>query len=161
MPDLSIPSRDLSLLHPVFRGSVAAILADLLSDGLTFAVFEAYRGPERQAWLYGQGRTRSGPVVTRARPWASYHQFGLAADLVLREAGRWTWRPGPEWDRLHEIGRRYGLEALSFEQPHLQMAGLKLADLRAGKLPPGDDPAYRANLAAAARLPGVGLAALA
>jgi peptidoglycan L-alanyl-D-glutamate endopeptidase CwlK len=42
------------------------------------------------------------------------------------------------------------LEPLRFELPHLQVAGLRIADLRAGKFPAGGDELWRDNLEAAA-----------
>ena len=161
MPDLTVPNRDLSLLHPTFRASLAAVLAECAAAGLPFAVFEGYRCPARQQWLWGQGRSREGRRVTNALPWDSYHQYGLAADVVLSPFGPGSWRAGPEWARLHEIGHAHRLEPLSIEQPHLQLAGLRLVDLRSGRLPVGGDESWTRNLSAAAAAPGLGLIAVA
>lgn len=138
--------RDLAVLHPTVRDAVTRTVADLNAEGFPFKVFEAYRMPQRQAYLFGQGRTRPGAIVTQARPWESYHQFGLAADIVLCPGGKWSWDASAEyiqaWDRLHDIGRSYDLEPLNFERPHLQLANFHLSDLKAGKLPGGGDAAW-------------------
>ncbi len=135
--------QELSHLHPTFREKARALLQALAAESLPFRLFEAYRSPQRQQYLYGQGRSRPGNIVTRARPWTSYHQYGLAADLVLFEDDRWSWDDAGErerwWRRLHELGRSVGLEPLSWETPHLQLVGLSVGDLQAGRYPPGGD----------------------
>jgi peptidoglycan L-alanyl-D-glutamate endopeptidase CwlK len=144
---------DPASLHPVFREKAGELLAQLKSEGVPFLLFEGYRSPERQQYLYAQGRTRPGPVVTRAQPWTSYHQYGLAGDFVLFENGAWSWdSSGPKaryWTRLPEVGAMLGLERLSSELPHLQLAGLKIADLAAGHYPAGADASWSATLDAA------------
>jgi peptidoglycan LD-endopeptidase CwlK len=153
MPDPNARSTDLALLHPVFRELVRAVLSDLENERLPFRVFEAYRSPTRQQHLFDQGRTRPGPIITRARPWQSYHQYGVAADFVLFENGRWSWDDTGErrawWQRLHAIGRQWGLEPLSWEQPHLQLAGLSWQALHAGQYPAGGDASWAENLESA------------
>jgi peptidoglycan L-alanyl-D-glutamate endopeptidase CwlK len=113
-------------------------------------LFEGYRSPRRQQLLYAQGRTLPGPVVTRALPWKSYHQYGLAADFVLFENGQWSWDTSGAkaawWKRLTGIGRELGLEPLSFEMPHLQLAGLKIEDLAIGRYPAGGDATWKTAL---------------
>lgn len=145
-------SVELAYLHPAIRSNVKSVLQALNDEGHGFALFEAYRTPQRQAWLYGQGRTRSGNIVTFAPAWTSYHQYGLAVDIVLKTNGAWDWTTSgakaAAWKRLHEIGRKHGLEPLKFEMPHLQMAGLKIDDLRAGRLPGGGDDSWGDNLEA-------------
>ena len=141
---------DPALLHPVFREKVEDLLKRLAAEGVPFALFEGFRSPERQQFLYAQGRTRPGAIVTKARPWASYHQYGLAADFVLLVNGEWSWDTSGAkarwWKRLPEIGKELGLEPLLFEMPHLQLARLKIEDLTAGRYPPGGDLTWQANL---------------
>lgn len=154
-------SSDLSLLHPVFRAAVQATLAELALDPVPapFRLFEGYRSPERQAHLYAQGRTDRGTVVTHAKPWESYHQYGLGADFVLWVGGTWSWSTTTQqhvkwWGRLRDVGIKHGLEGLNFEAPHLQLKGLSSKNLRAGILPDGGDDAWRENIdAALARCP--------
>ncbi len=154
MPDVFRRDRELANLAPSFRGRVQRLLERLASEELPFRMFEAFRTPVRQDWLYQQGRTRPGSVVTKARAWESYHQYGLAADFVLWLDGRWSWDAAGEraswWKRLHKLGRALELEPVSFEMPHLQQAGLKLADLKAGRLPETGDESWWDTLEAAA-----------
>lgn len=132
-------------LHPAFRPIHYKLLERLTTEGLPFRLFEGRRREERQAWLYASGRPqmpggREGPILTKAAPGLSYHQYGLAGDYVLFLDGKWSWDTSKinaeRWRRLQEIGMELGLEPLSFELPHLQLAGLKIADLKAGRLPP-------------------------
>lgn len=143
-------SADLALLHPTFRKAVTAVIAQLNGEKIPFQVFEAFRYPERQADLFAQGRTAPGAKVTNAQPWSSYHQYGLGADFVLFIDGKWSWdTSGPRaawWDRLQAVGRANGLEALSFEKPHLQLAGTSTAALVAGNYPAGGDDSWAENL---------------
>jgi peptidoglycan L-alanyl-D-glutamate endopeptidase CwlK len=129
------------------------VVQRLNAEGYPFQIFEAFRSPQRQAYLYAQGRTRPGSIVTRAKPWASYHQYGLAVDLVLRLNGQWSWTTSGQyragWDRMHELGRSAGLEPLSWELPHLQVAGLRIDELKGGTYPAGGDENWAENLEAA------------
>ena len=146
-------SVDLAFLHPAIRQSVQTIQRQLHSEGHPFEIFEAFRSPHRQAYLYAQGRTRPGNIVTKAQPWMSYHQYGLAVDFVVKINGQWDWSDsGPSaaaWKRLHEVGRAQNMEPLSWETPHLQMAGLRIGDLHAGHFPPGGDASWAENLESA------------
>jgi len=144
---------DPTYLHPVFREKARQLLSQLASEGIPFQLFEGYRSPERQQYLFAQGRSRPGPVVTRAQPWTSYHQYGLAGDFVLFQNGQWSWDSrGPKaryWTRLPELGSALGLERITFELPHLQLAGLKIQDLAAGRYPAGGDVSWNAMLQSA------------
>ena len=123
--------QELTHLHPFFREKVEALLDKLSLGGLPFRVFEGFRSPQRQHYLFEQGRTRPGTIVTKARPWTSYHQYGLAADFVLHVDGRWSWDTSGDnsqmWTRLHELARENQLTPLSWELPHLQLPGLDIS----------------------------------
>lgn len=144
---LTTANRDLSLLHPNMRSRVAQVMADIDQAGLPLKVFEAWRSPERQQFLFAQGRTRPGRKVTFSRGWESYHQYGLAVDIVGFVDGNWTWDlPDATWTRMHAIGAAHGLERLGFETPHLQLADLKIGALMEGDFPPGGDASWRSNM---------------
>ena len=72
---------------------------------LPIRLFEGWRSPRRQRYLYEQGRTRPGSTVTYARGWESYHQYGLACDFVGFVDGNWT------WTCLKPLGTSYTLSA--------------------------------------------------
>jgi hypothetical protein len=64
------------------RWSGHAWLAECKKHGLEFRITEAYRTPERQNFLYQQGRTRAGNIVTNFDGYRkiSEHQTRLAVD---------------------------------------------------------------------------------
>lgn len=147
-------STDLSRLHPDVRKRVKAIEKQLADEKIPMRVFEAYREPERQAHLYAKGRTSSGNKVTNAEPWESYHQYGMAADFVRFENGKWNWNDKTtaqkrQWDRFHEIARENGLEPLSWERPHVQLIGTSFAQLMHGDYPSDGDDTWADALSAA------------
>ena len=74
--------RDISKLAPFLVLALNGALDECIEKGYIVAVFEGYRSPERQQWLYDQGRTRDGKIITYAKPWESFHQYGLAVDIV-------------------------------------------------------------------------------
>lgn len=157
-PAPPVESRDRSMakLHPVVRDKVEQLLARTHDAAAPFHVFETFRTPERQNSLYASGRTQPGPIVTRARAWQSPHQYGVAADIVLFINNQWSWETrgalAHRWTDLHTEARALGLTPLSFELPHVELAGFSWEDMLAGTLPPdGDETWYEAVSFAAAR----------
>ncbi len=144
--------RDTNLqnIHPVVREKIKELVKMFENENLPFRLFEGFRSPQRQASLYDQGRTKPGNIVTRAKPWSSYHQYGVAGDFVLFIDGNWSWDDRGEraqwWTRLHEMARTVGLKPLSWELPHLQLQNLSLNDLLAGRYPDGGDDDWAENL---------------
>lgn len=153
MANVDKRNADLLHLHPVVRKRVEAVLKQLAAENIPFQVFEAYRSPDRQRHLFAQGRTRPGAIVTKAKPWQSYHQYGMAVDFVLFINGQWSWddkgAKAAWWKRLHQVGREHGLEPLSWETPHLQLAKSSMKDLYAGRYPAGGDETWAENFEAA------------
>jgi hypothetical protein len=84
---VSEPLRESSvdLLKPEFARKVKAVILDLQSHGLDPVVFESARSQERQDWLYAQGRTRPGSIVTWTHH--SRHILGEAADVISQLRG--------------------------------------------------------------------------
>jgi len=76
----------IELLHPKVRTEAFKIYTDICErlKGKAFCRF-AYtlRTFAEQDNLYAQGRTKPGPVVTYAKGGQSYHNYGLAIDIVL------------------------------------------------------------------------------
>jgi peptidoglycan L-alanyl-D-glutamate endopeptidase CwlK len=81
----------LNLLYPPFLYRLLKGVKAARAAGIPLHVFESYRSPARQQWLYEQGRSREGRIVTRARAGRSWHNYGIATDLVLVIDGKWTW----------------------------------------------------------------------
>lgn len=75
----SLNKKALAKLEPF----VAAAEAEMAASGVTVEVISGLRSWAAQAALYAQGRTKPGPIVTKARPGSSWHNYGLAIDLGL------------------------------------------------------------------------------
>lgn len=151
-----MPSRDLADLHPHMRVLAERLIAQASAAGIPLTVTCTLRSMEEQAALYAQGRTRPGPIVTYARPGYSYHNFGLAIDVVPDQLlALQNWGETPEhngeayalWDQLGSIGTDLGLvwggdfKTLQ-DRPHFEWSdGLSLAQLRAGLRPSNSVPA--------------------
>jgi len=139
-------SFELRLLHPVMSSAAVAVIDDLRRREIHFKIFEAYRTPERQHHLF-HGRRK----VTKAKPWQSMHQYGMACDFVIDVSGVNPWSTRTKehrawWDELHEAGRRNGLTPLDFEKPHLQVTGIRWQDMRRGDWPIGGDDDWANNI---------------
>lgn len=144
-------------LHPAVAEMCRRHLALARLNGLKVYVFEAERSMERQAKLYGKGRDAKGnivdkrKVVTMAKPGNSYHNYGLAYDLVfdgdkLKPGVQWSWddkssqaadaKRRSDWMSLGKAGTDCGLEWAGAwkrfrEYPHFQQTcGLKIKDLK-------------------------------
>jgi D-alanyl-D-alanine carboxypeptidase len=117
---LDQPSRDLHLLYPRFAHKVGRAIIAANSAGFPVAVFEAWRSPQRQDYLYAQGRTREGKIVTKAQAWQSWHQYGVATDVALLVKGKWSWDFDPA--KVAPFFTHEGLTSLApFEQCHFQL----------------------------------------
>jgi hypothetical protein len=109
---------DLGLLAPVARAAFLGLDAYLRRE-TRFRCFETYRDPSAQAAAKAAG-------TSKASPFESAHQFGLAADFVpctSGTTGRWEWPPAnsPEWDELRRAAKIFGLEnAIEWDRPHVQ-----------------------------------------
>jgi len=154
VPDLLAPARTstrpaalsdqrLSGLHPVVASRARAML-DLCSlSGLAILVTQGVRTWEEQDALFARGRTvpplGASHIVTKARGGQSYHNFGLAFDIIVLDSmGKTDWNTShPGWKRAAEAGRSVGLEWggdwKGFKDiPHFQYSGgLSLAECRA------------------------------
>lgn len=96
------------LLSPFVRERATVALAEANYSGLRVAAFECYRTPARQNYLYSSGRTTEGNIVTNAKAWESWHNYGLAIDIVFKNKNGWTW--DGEWQKLASIMQCYSFE---------------------------------------------------
>jgi peptidoglycan L-alanyl-D-glutamate endopeptidase CwlK len=116
-------------VHPLLAGKIRE-MSDLLGQqGITIRVTQGLRTWDEQEQLYAQGRSLPGSIVTNAPPGSSYHNFGLAVDVVPMTP------LGPDWDVTHPVwgqivqtGRSVGLEAGATwrtfkDYPHFQLTG--------------------------------------
>ncbi len=142
MSDVTRTNRDLNALHPKVKELAVKLLEEAERQGLKIGISETYRSPERQDYLYAQGRTRPGRIVTyvKGSSMSSYHQWRLAFDVYHNVRG-------DEYnhtvlDKVGRIGESIGLEwgggwSGFKDSPHFQYTfGLSIADLKNGKRPP-------------------------
>jgi peptidoglycan LD-endopeptidase CwlK len=118
---------DISRLAPLFAARVAETLSRARMAGLDPVLFEGWRSDVRQRWLYAQGRTRPGDVVTNAQSALySWHGYGLAVDVISRAHG---WDDATFFERLARIAKGVGLDWggdwSTRDLPHLQHGTLR------------------------------------
>lgn len=76
----------IELLHPNVQKEARKIYDECcaaLTGKYTLRFTHTLRTFREQAALYAKGRTAPGPKVTNAKPGYSYHNYGLAIDIVL------------------------------------------------------------------------------
>lgn len=129
----------LATLHPIVAVRGHSMLELCAHAGLSLLVTQALRTWEEQDKLYAQGRTAPGPVVTNAKGGQSYHNFGLAFDIVVLDSiGKADWDTGHAgWAQAAQLGKSAGLEwggdwKKFKDLPHFQYTGgLKIAECQA------------------------------
>ncbi len=113
-------------LHPDLRAQAAAFVNAVEAElGVQVRVTSGLRTFAEQDALYNQGRTTPGNIVTNARAGRSYHNYGLALDVVPMLNGQPQWN-SPHWDAIGAIGKRMGFEwggdfRSLVDKPHFQM----------------------------------------
>lgn len=115
---MSVESIDDKLAHlfPLFAEKVRAILkqATIETEGKCgvdhWIMVEGLRTQARQNYLYAQGRTRPGAIVTHRK--VSNHSSGLAADCVPCDMhGNIMWEaPDSIWAQYGHVVRANGLQ---------------------------------------------------
>lgn len=104
-------------LDPEFQTRFARVAARMKAEhGHEVKVVETIRTQERQEFLFAQGRTRPGPVVT----WTlnSNHRAGRAADVIIDG----TYNNPKGYARLAEIAAQEGLRTLGAKDPgHVEL----------------------------------------
>lgn len=118
----------IAMLHPKLRDEVLALYDNIVSalTGKAICRFSyTLRTFAEQDALYAQGRTKSGSIVTKAKGGQSYHNYGLAVDIVLLidkdgngtyEEASWDEKGDYDNDRISDwmeivaIFKRYGWE---------------------------------------------------
>lgn len=140
-----IDSRKIEDLHPAARSRVSKFIESCKADGITLLITQTYRDIEKQNDLFKVGRrgVAGERTVTNARGGESFHNYRCAVDVVPIVYGKALWDTSdPLWRRVGEIGESCGLEwsgrwtGKMREMAHFQFTGgLKLTDLKAGKVP--------------------------
>jgi peptidoglycan L-alanyl-D-glutamate endopeptidase CwlK len=139
-----VSEKRLELVHPTLA-MLIRMLAEDLSEPI--GVTQGLRNSSEQDALYAQGRYSLDVVnqrrrlvgwapieadenirtVTEAKPGYSYHEFGLAVDVVpFESSGEPDWNENhPIWREIIENGESLGLTSgVSWrDEPHFQLTG--------------------------------------
>ena len=118
----------IQLLHPNLKEEALSIYKEIV-DALTGKAICRFaytlRTFAEQDALYAQGRTKPGAIVTKAKGGQSYHNYGLAVDIVLLldkdgngtfETASWDGKTDfdgdhkSDWVEIVSIFKRYGWE---------------------------------------------------
>lgn len=81
-----ISEQRIALLHPAVRDEVRQLIEEAeagLLPTIAVRIVQGLRTIDEQNALYAQGRTKPGPIVTKAKGGSSYHNYGLAIDFAL------------------------------------------------------------------------------
>lgn len=130
----SISEARLQLVCPQLAMKIKNMISMLESENIEIRVTQGMRTWDEQQQLYDQGRTTPGKIVTNAKPGYSYHNFGLAVDLVPSVNGidqkyvpDWN-GSHPAWKRMIAVGQTVGLTEGALwrtfpDEPHFQLNG--------------------------------------
>lgn len=140
----AITQQRLTQVHPKLRAQITQVIEAMAAKGLYFRVTEAFRTAEYQDQLYAKGRDAAGnivdlrKVVTYARGSAmkSWHQFGMAVDMIPSTAGpelpftpNWNANT-PPYREAQAAARELGLvcgadwHGSRVDPPHYQLGGV-------------------------------------
>lgn len=126
-----VSEQRLALVNPKLAVLVRQMADQLASEGINVRVTQGLRTWAEQAALYEQGRGSPpvGKIVTNAQPGYSYHNFGLAVDLVpMIDIGPDWNTTHPVWQRIITVGQSVGLQSGAMwrtfpDMPHFQLTG--------------------------------------
>lgn len=132
----------IKLLHPALRNEVMHIYEEIcnaLTANVMCRFTHTLRTFAEQDALYAKGRTKPGPKVTNARSGSSWHNYGMAIDIVLLvdknndgvfESVSWDVKADfdkdgkADWMEIVQIFKEYGWEWGGdwrfYDAPHFQ-----------------------------------------
>lgn len=102
------------LVFPRFLELLLETQAACRKKGVDYHALSAYRSNAEQMALWAQGRTKPGPIVTRAKGGESVHNVGAACDLcadrdLVAPGLQPSWSPGA-YELLKKEGEARGLQ---------------------------------------------------
>lgn len=128
MQEAGVPAKvyrrvDWTLVHPKCIGGFILVgqrIIDAHRRGeLTqlYLPFEGYRSPPQQIDLVRRN-------VSKAMPWQSAHNYGMAVDFVgWNEKDGWNWQPADsrDWQIIGQIATNAGmLRPITWDKPHVE-----------------------------------------
>ncbi len=121
-----ITDRRIDTLHPLVRAKAKEFILRAEKElSIKLRVTSALRTWEEQTRLYNKGRSAPGNKITNAKAGESYHNYGLAFDVVEIKNGKAIWN-NPNWKKIGELGKSLGFEwggdwVRLVDKPHFQM----------------------------------------
>ena len=111
-------------LHPAVRAKAIEFVTKAEKQGIQLRITSGYRTHALQNELYSQGRTKPGTIITNAKGGQSFHNFGLAIDVVPIVNGAAVWNT--DWNKIAVIGKsvgfQWGGDFISFkDKAHFEM----------------------------------------
>jgi phage tail protein X len=130
----SLNQERLAQLHPGLARRGHSMVELCALAGIGVLVTQGLRSWAEQEALYARGRTAPpigpGYIVTKARGGQSFHNFGLAFDIVVLDAvGKADWDDShPAWRKAARLGKSVGLawggDWKGFkDRPHFEYTG--------------------------------------
>jgi hypothetical protein len=104
------------------------------TQGVNLRITQGFRTFAEQDAFYAQGRTTQGEIITNAKGGESYHNYGLAFDVVIMQNGKPVWQRLP--NNIGDLGASFGFEwggnwRTFKDYPHFQMTfGQSFSDLQ-------------------------------
>jgi peptidoglycan L-alanyl-D-glutamate endopeptidase CwlK len=141
-PGLAASQPIIDRLDPSIQSKAKEVLIRANNIGIPLVITQGLRTSLEQQKLYDQGRTTPGPIVTKAKPGISWHNYGLAFDVAVLKDGKATW-PNDNflWNRIGMVGKTVGLQwggdfTTIKDLPHFEFhPDMSIADAKAGKRP--------------------------
>jgi hypothetical protein len=108
---------DADALNPDFRTRLGRVIARMHDEfGKDVQLVEGFRTQSRQDFLYDQGRSRPGDVVTWTK--SSKHTLGLAADVTIDG----SYKDSAGFQQLAQVAAQEGLRTLGARDPgHVEL----------------------------------------
>lgn len=127
--------------QPLVRRQADKVIARMKELGYDVYVFEGYRSSADQDTYYAQGRNGdTRPVITNAKGGESFHNYGVAVDIVFKDSKLSPWDNKHPWNQLGEVGKSFGFEwggdwIIFPDRPHFQMTlGYSIRDFKDKKV---------------------------
>ncbi len=120
-----LTDRHIAKLHPAIRDKAKSFIIKVEKElGIRLRIYSSLRTWEEQSQLYAKGRSVPGRIVTRAKAGQSFHNYGLAIDVVEIRNGKAIWE-NPNWQKIAAIGKSLGFtwggDWKFTDKPHFQM----------------------------------------
>ena len=123
--------RNMIGLHPILAFFTEMTIQE---SGQDFGILNkgGVRTNKQQLDMYAQGRSEEGSKITWTKD--SYHQYGLAVDLVAYNDGKFNWkeknykeiiRAGKDIIEEYSLPIENGFDIWNKDMPHWQMTGYK------------------------------------